>query len=279
MYLRGRDFLYRMSKNNIQFAIQMFQKATELDTRYAPAYAGLGEAYAYFYQFFDRDASWLDKAIESGLKALMYDSTLSEAYAALALAYYNKKSLEEAYSTGQKAIELDPNNFAGHWILGRIFYSTDRYPEAIELFKKVIALNPDFYSAYTDLRISYERVGNKEKLNEILKQTMEMYVRYQSQHPDDARARIFHATALVEVGRLEEAKVQGRIALELSPNDALMLYNGACFYARLGESSLAIESLRKALAAGWATYEWLKRDPDLDNIRNEPEFIEMIKDK
>ena len=250
MYLRARDFLYRMSKNNIQFSIQLFQKAIELDTRYASAYAGLGEAYAHFYQFFDRDTSWVDKAIESALKALMYDSTLSEAYAALALAYYNKKSLEEAYAAGQKAIELDPNNFAGHWILGRIFYSTDKYPEAIELYKKVIALNPDFYTAYNDLRMSYERIGDKEKLEETLKRTLEMHARYQSQHPDDARARIIHAMVLVNPVKIEEAKVQGRIALELSPNDALMLYNGACFYARLGESKIALDSLRKALATG-----------------------------
>ncbi len=181
LYLRGRDFLYRMSKNNIQFAIQLFQKATELDTRYASAYAGLGEAYAYFYQFFERNTAWLDKAIESGLKALMYDSTLSEAYAALALAYYNKKSLEEAYAAGQKAIELDPNNFAGYWILGRIFHSTDRDPEAIELFKKVIAMNPDFYSAYADLRMCYERLGDTERLDETLKQSLEAFARYLSQ--------------------------------------------------------------------------------------------------
>ena len=279
LYLRGRDFMYRMSKNNIQFAIQLFQKATELDTRYASAYAGLGEAYAYFYQFFERNTAWLDKAIESGLKALMYDSTLSEAYAALALAYYNKKSLDEANAAGRKAIELDPNNFTGHWILGRIYFSTDRYPEAIELFKKVIVLNPDFYSAYSDLRLCYERLGDTQKLKEFLQPTLEMYARYQAKHPDDGRARIFHATTLTEIGKVEEAKVQARIALELSPNDALMLYNGACFYARLGESKLAIESLRKALATGWATYEWLKRDPDLDSIRNDPEFIELIGDK
>ena len=279
LYLRGRDFMYRISKNNIQFAIQLFQKATELDTRYAAAYAGLGEAYAYFYQFFERNTAWLDKAIESGLKALMYDSTLSEAYAALALAYYNKKSLDEANTAGQKAIELDPNNVAGYWILGRIFHSTDRDREAIELFKKVVALNPDFYTAYTDLRMCYERLGEKEMLDDILKQSQAVYPRYLSQHPDDARARIFYATLLAELKRVDEAKAQGRMALELSPNDTLMLYNGACLYARLGESKLAIESLRKALAEGWENYEWMKRDSDLDSIRNDPEFIALIGDK
>ncbi len=279
LYLRGRDFLYRMSKNNLQFAIQLFQKATELDTRYASAYAGLGESYAHFYQFFDRNVQWLDKAIESGLKALMYDSSLSEAYAALALAYYNKKSLDEANAAGQKAIELDPNSFVGHWILGRIYHSTDRDREAIELFNKVIALNPDFYSAYADLRMCYERIGDNEQARATLNRSIEMARRYLSQHPDDARARIFHAIELAEVGKVEEAKTQGKIALELSPNDTLMLYNSACFYARLGEPKTAIDCLRKAVVGGYGMFEWMKRDSDLDSLRSDPEFIELLKDK
>ncbi len=279
LYLRGRDFLYRMSKNNLQFAIQLFQKATELDTRYASAYAGLGESYAHFYQFFDRNVQWLDKAIESGLKALMYDSSLSEAYAALALAYYNKKSLDEANAAGQKAIELDPNSFVGHWILGRIYHSTDRDREAIELFNKVIALNPDFYSAYADLRMCYERIGDNEQSRATLGRSIEMARRYLSQHPDDARARIFHAIELAEIGKVEEAKTQGKIALELSPNDTLMLYNSACFYARLGEPKTAIDCLRKAVVGGYGMFEWMKRDSDLDSLRSDPEFIELLKDK
>ncbi|HQT91957.1 MAG TPA: hypothetical protein PL001_08005, partial [Candidatus Kryptobacter bacterium] len=124
-----------------------------------------------------------------------------------------------------------------------------------------------------------ERLGEKDLLDDILKQSLAVYPRYLSQHPDDARARIFYATLLAELKRVEEAKTQGRMALELSPNDTLMLYNGACLYARLGESKLAIESLRKALAEGWENYEWMKRDSDLDSIRNDPEFIELIGDK
>ncbi len=279
LYLRGRDFLYRLSKHSVQFAIQLFQKATELDTRYAAAYAGLGEAYALLYSFFERNSALLDKAIESGLKALMYDSTLSEAYAALALAYYNRKSLEEAFTAGQKAIELDPNNYAAYWTLGRIFHSTDRDREAIELFRKVIEINPDFYSAYMDIRTCYERLGDEQKLKESLQATMDTYVRYLSQHPDDARARILYAADLATAGRKEEAKAQGKMALELSPSDAMMWYNAACLYARLNEPELAVESLRKAMAAGYENFEWLRRDPDLDSLHDNQGFIELLRGK
>ena len=278
-YLRARDFLYRMTKTNIHYAIQLFQRAIEVDTRYASAYAGLSESYAYLFLFFERNKVLLDKAIEASLKAMMYDATLSEAYAALALAHYNGNSLAEATTAGEKAVALDPNNFNGIWILGRIYHSTDRDEEAVELYKRVIELNPDFYSAYMDLCSSYERLGNKEEYNKILEKSGEACPRYLAQHPDDARAYIFFAIVLVQLGRIEEAKIKSAKALELSPDDALMQYNGACFYARLNEKKLAIEFLKKAIHTGWENYEWMKRDPDLDSLRDELEYIKMIEGK
>ena len=279
LYLRARDFLYRMTKANIHFAIQLFQKAIEVDPRYASAYAGLSEAYAYLFLYFERNKTLLDKAIEASLKAMMYDATLSEAYAALALAHYNGNSFSEATTAGEKAIELDPNNFTGIWILGRIYHSTDRDKEAVELYKRVIELNPDFYSAFMDICASFEKLGEKEEYDKYLKTSAESFVRYLDQHPDDARAHILFASTLVQLGKIEEAKLKGAEALKLSPDDALMQYNGACFYARLNEKKLAIDLLKKSISTGWENYEWMKRDPDLDSLRNEPDYLDLIKDK
>jgi len=279
-YLRAREFLYRLTKSSVQIAIQFFQKAIENDTRYASAYAGLSEAYAHLYFFFVRSDDLLDQAIESGMKALMYDPTLSEAYAALSLAYYNKKFYEEASNSGQKAIELDPNNSIAFWILGRVYHSTDRDLEAVELFKKVISLNPDFYSAYSDLTACYERLGKTKEYNDIVNILLkEVYPHYISKHPDDSRAHIFYANSLAEANRPEEAKLEVNKALELSPNDTLMLYNVACLNSRLGDKNKSLEYLKKAIANGYANYDWLKRDPDLNNIRSEPEYIELMKNK
>ena len=209
----------------------------------------------------------------------MYDPTLSEAYAALGLAYVSKSSLDEAISSTQKAIELDPNNFVAYWILGRIYHTTDRDREAIGLYEKAIELNSDFYTGYGDLRMIYERLGETEKYNEILHTLLDLFPRYLSQHPDDARSHIYYATDLAQVGRSEEAKVEAGKALELSPGDPLMLYNAACCYARLGENRLAVDALRNSMAAGLEDYEWIKRDPDFDGIRAEPEYLELMKGK
>ena len=278
-YLQARDFLYRRTKSNVKIAIQLFQKAIELDSRYAAAYAGLGEAYANFYQNFESKGIWLDKAIEASLKALTFDSTLSEAYSALALTYFYKKSNDDAFIAGKKAIELDPNSYTGHWILGRLLLRTDRYAEAAESFKKVIELNPDFYSAYNDLTIVYEKMGKHEKSNEMLDKMLETINRHLIKHPDDARGHLFYAVSLAHKGDLDRAREEAKKALEINPNDPLMQYNASCFYSQMDDKKLAIESLKNAFAAGYQDYEWVKRDSDLENIRKEPEFIELMKGK
>ena len=278
-YLRARNHLYRRTKKNIEFAIQLFQKAIEIDPRYASAYAGLGEAYANLHLDYDSKEIWLDKAIESAFKALMYDPSLSEAYSALGLSYFSKKSMDEAITSTKKAIELDPANFVSYWILGRIYHTTDRDSEAIDLYKKALELNPDFHSAYGDLRMIYERLGEKEKYKEILDKLLELFPKYLSKHPDDARSHIYYATDLAQVGRNEEAKVEVVKGLELSPGDPLMLYNAACCYSRMGENKLAVEALKNSMTAGLEDYEWIKRDPDVEGIRNDPGYIELMKGK
>ncbi len=277
--LRARNFLYQRTKKSMNFAVQLFQKAIELDPRYADAYAGLGETYSSMYQDVERNEQWLDKSIEASLKALMYDSTLPEAYAALGLGYYSKRMFDDAVTASKKAIELDPNNFLGYWILGRIYNNTDRFSESVQLFLKVLELNPDFYSVYGDLQIVYGRMGDKEKYQKIHHYGQETYKRNFSKHQDDARGHMYYATDLAQVGRKEEAKLQAAKAIELSPDDPLMLYNAACFYSQMNEKKQAIQSLKDAITAGYGNYEWLIRDTDMDNLRDEPEFKEIIKGK
>jgi serine/threonine protein kinase/Flp pilus assembly protein TadD len=277
--LRARNYLYRYSKNYIQFAIQFFEKAISLDSRYAEAYAGLGEAYAVKYAYFERKEIWLEQAMELSLKAIMYDPSLSEAYAALSLVYFYKASYDEALTAVQKALNLDPNNFFGYWILARIYHTTGRDQEAIEPLKNVLKLNPNFYVAYSDMRMVYESMNDTEKFNEINTEGVKFFPKYLENNPDDSRARILYANFLLITGDVEKAKSEVTTALTLNPNDNVMMYNAACVYARINEKKLAIDTLKTIILAGYEDFDWMRKDPDFENIKNNPEFLELIEGK
>ena len=275
-YLRGQDYLYRLTKRSVEYAIQLFEKAIELDPRYAAAYAACSSAYGQMYQYFSRQEHYRDKAQEFSFKALMYDSNLAEAYTAMGLSYFIWGKFDEAAASGRKAIELDPDDFIACWTLGRIKFSTGSFSEVLELFHRVIAIKPGFYVAHSDLKQTYEALGLAAEAEATARQLLEMMPNYLLQNPDDSRARMFFGITLLETGDRERAIAEGAAALELSPGDSVMLYNGACLYSRLGETRRAVATLREAIAAGVTNYAWMKHDPDFDPIRNDPEFIELM---
>ncbi len=278
-YLRGQDYVYRLTKRSVEYAIQLFEKAIELDPRYAAAYAACSSAYGQLYQYFSRAEQYRAKAQELSFKALMYDSNLPEAYAAMGLSYFIWGKFDEATASGKKAIELDPDNYIAYWTLGRIHFSGGNFEEALAQFKRVIDIKPSFYTAYADLAQAHRGLGRTAEAAAASRQLLDMMPNYLLQNPDDSRARMFYAIALLTAGQRERAITESTAALETSAGDSLMIYNGACLYVQLGEKAQAIAMLRQAVAAGVVNFSWMKHDPDLDPLRNEPEFIELTKEQ
>ena len=279
MNLRAREFMNRRTKSYLLAASDLFKKVVEQDPRYAAGYAGLAETYILLYLEHDNNSVWIEKAMAAALKALMYDPNSSEAYTAMGMSHFQQGSQEEALDSVNKAIELDPDNYFSHWILGRIYRLLDREAEAVEQFDLVLDLNPEFHTAYGDLQMAYKRLGQEDKQRELTERALAFYPEYILKYPDDSRAITFYAFVLGDAGQNEKAKEQMERALDLSPNDTTMIYNAACFYAELGENQKAIMSLKKAIENGYEWYAYIKSDPDLDGIRNEPEYIAMMEGK
>jgi adenylate cyclase len=275
LYLRGQDYLYRMTKRSVEYAIQLFEKAIELDPRYAAAYAACSSAYGQMYQYFGRDEKYRTRAQELSFKALMYDGNLPEAYTAMGLSYFIWGKLAEASASSAKAIELDPEDFIAHWTLGRIHFTNGEFAQAHGLFRRVIELKPLFFSAYSDLAMCCEELGRPEEARVTRDQILKLLPGYLLQNPDDSRARMFYAVSLAEVGRKDEALVEGAKALEINPDDARMLYNCGCLYSRLGEVQRAVGMLQQAVARGFSDMGWMKHDADLTALRDNAEFIAL----
>jgi len=275
--LRAREFLFRYTKKYLLLSIELFQSAIDLDSKYAAAYAGMAEACALLYETHDKNLKWIKKAEESSLKALILDPNSSEAFSALAMVYYNKNLSKEALIATEKAISFDPNNFFAYWVRGRIYRVMGRDFEAIYDFNKVLELNVDFHSPYGDLQMVYETLHDEKNLQDTLKRAELFYPNYLLRHPDDSRAHQFYAFTLKRLGRLEEAKKEMNKGIDQNPNDPIIMYNTACFYALLDDKKAAIAHLKKAMVNGFENFEYLKHDPDFYNLQKDLEFINLIK--
>src|SRR5664279_3309258 len=144
------------------------------------------------------------------------------------------------------------------------------------VLEKLITINPNFFMAYDDLELCCLRLGDNEKYNQTLETIIKIVPKYLIEHPEDTYRRMSYAVTLAKLKRFDEAKLEGEKALDLSPNDAIMMYYGANLYSYLEEKGKAVRLLKDAIENGYENFEWIKRDPDFDNIRNEIGYIELM---
>jgi len=91
--------------------------------------------------------------------------------------------------------------------------------------------------------------------------------------PDDAEALRFLAHAYGQIGKGEERLQTDQHLARLTPHDPRVHYNLACSHALLGETEKAITSLEDACGVGFRDAVLLRRDNELDSLRDDPRFI------
>jgi tetratricopeptide (TPR) repeat protein len=90
------------------------------------------------------------------------------------------------------------------------------------------------------------------------------------------RARILLATNLASFGESDESIRHLQTAVALRPNDGNTLYNAACTYGVLLRKAEALETLKKAITAGYGNLNWASRDSDLDCLHDDAEFRKLV---
>lgn len=308
-YLKGRYEWNEWTEEHLQRSVEAFQRATQIDPGYAPAWAGLSDAYSLLALF---DYLPLQIGVErsktAALKALQLDDTLSEAHVSLASARLWEWSWSAAEKELQRGISLDPNNAMAHqWYgyelsamgrfdeaiaemqhakrldplspnknnsLGATLYRAGRYDEALEQFREVP--DPDANSEFRHRRMAaiYERKEMwAESMNELV-----IALKYggKKELAVSVQRRFIssgYATAKQTFlwGDLREMQKRYENA---SPSVALSVAED---YALLGEQNKALEWLQKALRKDDKNLMYLKVDDRLEGLRSDPRFVEMAR--
>jgi tetratricopeptide (TPR) repeat protein len=84
------------------------------------------------------------------------------------------------------------------------------------------------------------------------------------------------AFAAYNAGDFETAVEKQRAAVEQVPDNLIVLFNLACFEARAGKTDDAIEHLKAAVEADSGVVELARGDTDLDSLREDPRFKELL---
>ncbi len=272
-YLRGRSYTRRL---NMDYGLQMFEQAIQLDPNFALAHSGIAHLCGLIYEIREQNPKWIEKGLAACDRATALAPDLPEVLVARARICYAQKKFDEAAMFAQRAIERKPD-CEGSWnMLGRAYFASGRHQEAAALTERAIEANGDDYNTYVPYMLALERLGRKEeaadaraRIRKVLRQQLELV-------PEDVRARILLACNLAYLGEAEESVRHLQTAVALRPNDGNTLYNAACTYGVLGKKKEALEALKKAIAAGYGNINWIAKDSDLDCLHDDSEFQKLV---
>ena len=279
LYLRGKRYARRQTRQDLEFALQMFENAVTLDPSFALAYAACANACAMFYCNYSRDEIWVERARNASGHAVNLRWDLPEVQVSQAWVLYATELHDEAVRMVQKAIERRRDCEGAYYLLCRALFSAGRYQEVAEVVETALEASGEDYNVYVPIMNSLGAIGKEEVRRNIQQRRMAALENHLKQVPEDARARILLAGDYAELNRVEDAMRETNLAMTLRANEASILYNAACNYCLLKRKPEALEALTKAWQAGFKDAVWARRDPDLAFIHGDPEFDKLYPEK
>jgi serine/threonine-protein kinase len=293
LYLRGRALVARRGTESAEQAARLFEQVIAIDREFAPAHAGLADAYAAM--------SWAIEAPETvpagmrpaAVKALQLDPELAEAHAAMGVTYAREFDWDNATSSFERAISLNSNLSEIRTSYAFTLLQQGQAAKALDILAPAMEMDPLSLAVKRDVALAQFVGGRYEEAILILRQVV-------AADPDFTYAANLLARALTFAGRPEEAIAlwesrpqwngwerwlmpayvkQGRRAdvdrlLNLSQN--AHPYRQALNYAALGDKERTFEALsraavdvpvRTAAILVFPEMSLLRGDPRLDQLR------------
>ena len=303
-YLKGRFYWNQRGKVNLKRAIDEFKFATNIDPKYALAYAAMGETYAILAGYSgERREDTFPQARENAERAIALNDRLASPQAALGLIEqqsWNWKLAEEHF---RKAIELDSNYpSAYHWY-SILLKSVGRLDEAAEMINrakeldplssiigsnvsetlllqgkpqasidnslKIIELTPNFPQAYSNLGFAYLKTGNPEK-------AVSEFEKAASFEDDSYQTACLGYAYGIAGNRTEAEKIlvalkKDHSAGKTSEKDVAVVLLG------IGEKDKAIDWLEKSFEARNPLLKNISWEFPFESLHSDPRFNSLLK--
>ena len=307
LYLKGRYHWSRRTKNDLDKAIDSYQRAIQLDPKFALAYAAMAEAYNSLGKNPDlppKDCIPLAKA--AATQALEIDPLLPQAHSALAdsLAIYDwdwaeserhfKKALEidpnisythlvysasylyavghvgPALAEAEKAVELEPLSLINNSVAVSAYLNARQYDKALTQARTAFDLDPTFPLARHWLGFALVLNGKYDEAISISRQVS-------PDSPSGWLSAVVLGHAYAKQGKRAETEQQISLLRDLAKTRYVRPYYLASIYAALGDKDKAFAELEKAFAERDCYLGRISVDPLMDALRDDPRFKSLTK--
>ncbi len=308
LYLKGRYAVNHLTRQQ-QSGLGYFEQAVEKDPGYALAYAGMAESYVLMadlgatFKLPPKDAYTRAKA--AALRAVEIDDTLAEAHVSLGRVAFNyewdwagaerefKRAIalkpdfvpahhwyshvlisqgrfDESLAESLHALALDPLDVAMNFHLGFHYWNSRQYDQASAQLEKTLTMDPNHHETHGILSLVY--VQQRRYREAIAEQQKSMEL-----GGWDKRGFLGYVYA-VSGRRAEAQKLLAQLLVE-ARSKPVSAYNIARIYTGLGEKEQAFSWLERAIAERDSnlTMPGLKPDVQLDTLRSEPRFQELLR--
>jgi tetratricopeptide (TPR) repeat protein len=306
-YLKGRFFWNKWTTEGMKNAIELYERAIEIDPAYALAWAGIADSYSVMGGIKAvPPAQAFPRAKAAALRALELDPALADAHASLGYvrrlfdwdwpgaeaSFREAVRLNPSHATGHRwygqflsglgrhseaiaeatrALELDPLSLIIHTAVGDVYFYARRYAEAIAYYRKGLQMDPEFHAGHSDLARALEFAG---EVDDAIRE-YEAAIRLTGNQAGDPSIGLANAYAVA--GRRADAIGVLETLQKLPPERYVSPWGLASIYARLGENDAALDWLERAYDEHDSTLVWLKVHPRFDDVRAHPRFAALLR--
>ena len=304
-YLRGRYYWNSYTESGFAKALECYNHAIELDPDYALAYTGIADYYNWLGVFGIKPFVECSAAAKrAASRAVELDPTSAEAYSALGFATVCH-DFDWAVAEGQhrRAIEINPNYATGHhWYgfhllmagrfdeairellrareldplspnimqgLGWAYYQARRFEESITTYRNMLEAVPDFAYGLVTFSWTLRHAGNPDEALQVAAKALDA----------SSGGQFFVASlgaAYAAAGRHDDARAALNRLQEMSTRSYVSPYQRALIHLLMGEREPALALLREAYTSNEGWLVWLGVEPQLDPLRGEPEFEDLL---
>jgi tetratricopeptide (TPR) repeat protein len=304
-FLKGRYYWSRRTGDDVERAVEEFERAVSLDDSYAAAWAGLASAInLQSLHFVAVPAASFPRARSAARQALLLDPNHPEAHAAIGfIHFYHDWKWSEAEKSFRRSIELDPTNGNYRQLLSNLLMATGRFDEGLRHIDEAVRVDPASIMVRSVAGRQYYLAGRYEESARFLREAIAMDNTFAAPHYslgltlsamgnvedgkrelEESIRRNFGAQAYMHLavfaaanGDREQARLHVEQARASTKNGAVLPYDMAAVHGALGDFDAAFRSLDRAIADRYSGMVWLKIDPRVASLRADPRYPLYLK--